>query len=76
MWRSERPMPLAATPREGTGKTAEGGPNGGWRSRERDWFASSAKALTPRHDDLEAGIWARGSFPPAAFAVYAITAAG
>jgi hypothetical protein len=22
-------------------------------------FASGAKALTPRHDDLEAGIWAR-----------------
>ena len=65
-----------ATPREGTAKTAEGGPNRGWRSRKRDWFAQSAKALTPRHKDLEAGIWARGSFPPAAHVVYAKWAAG
>jgi len=39
-------------------------------------FASSAKARTPRHEDLEAGIWARGSFPPAASVAYAKGAAG
>ena len=39
-------------------------------------FASDAKALTPRHEDLEAGIRARGSFPPAAPVVYAVQAAG
>lgn len=27
---------FAAAPREGTGNAAEGGPNGGWRSRKRD----------------------------------------
>jgi hypothetical protein len=35
----------------------------------------SMDALTPRHEDLKAGIWARGSFPPAAPVLYAITAA-
>jgi len=39
-------------------------------------FASSAKARTPRHEDLEAGIWARGSFPPAASVAYPKGAAG
>ncbi len=31
------------------GREAAGrGPQGGWRSRERDYFAQSAEALTPR----------------------------
>ena len=37
--------------------------------------AHRANALTPRYVDLETGIWARGSFPPAALAVYAFRAA-
>jgi hypothetical protein len=36
--------------------------------------AHGANALTPRHGDLEAGIWARGSFPPAAPVVYLVWA--
>jgi hypothetical protein len=36
--------------------------------------ALGANALTPRHEDLEAGIWARGSFPPAALVVYLVWA--
>jgi hypothetical protein len=36
--------------------------------------ALGANALTPRHKDLEAGIWARGSFPPAALLVYLVWA--
>jgi hypothetical protein len=36
--------------------------------------ALGANALTPRHEDLEAGIWARGSFPPAAPVVYLVWA--
>jgi len=32
---------------------------GGRRSRKRDWLATSANALTPRHEDLESGTWAR-----------------
>jgi hypothetical protein len=32
-------------------------------------FAPGAKALTPRCDDLDTGIWARGSFPAAALIV-------
>ena len=39
-------------------------------------FAYSADALTPRHDDRAAGIWARVSFAPAALLVYANSAAG
>jgi hypothetical protein len=33
--------------------------------------ARGANALTPRRDDLEAGTWARGSFPPRQRVVYA-----
>jgi hypothetical protein len=33
-------------------------------------IALGADALTPRHGDLETGIWARGSFPPAPLLVY------
>lgn len=40
-------------------ETVEGGPNGGRRSRLRDWFAACAIALTPRREDLVAGFWAR-----------------
>ena len=38
--------------------------------------ATSANALTPRHENLNAGTWARGSFPPAALSMYAHGAAG
>jgi len=39
-------------------------------------FAQGAMALTPRCDDLETGIWARGSFPPTALVVYPVLAVG
>src|SRR5262245_31201953 len=32
--------------------------------------ALGANALTPRHEDLDAGVWARGSFPPASPVMY------
>jgi hypothetical protein len=37
-------------------------------------LALGANALTPRHDHLKAGFWARGSFPPTALLVYPNTA--
>ena len=49
----------AATPREGTGKAAEGGPKEVGAPASGMEFASSADALTPRYEDLEAGTWAR-----------------
>jgi hypothetical protein len=36
--------------------------------------ALGANALTPQHEALEAGIWARGSFSPAASVVYLVWA--
>ena len=49
----------AATPREGTGKTAEGGPKEVGAPASGIEFAHGADALTPRYEDLEAGTWAR-----------------
>src|SRR5277367_909056 len=49
----------AATPREGTGKTAEGGPKEVGAPACGIAVASGATALTPRYEDLDAGTWAR-----------------
>ena len=49
----------AATPREGTAKTAEGGPNEVGAPASGIVLALDAKARTPRHEDLQAGTWAR-----------------